>query len=315
MPEPAKKTARGGIAFGWAAAGFSYLVSVLWAIWGSIEAFHEGWWEPALPMRLLQTVMYLTPMLICLVFSLVGIRWPKAGAALYFFFGLLFTIFTFKERWTNLTWETVVSWLPVTGLLLVIAGFYWFATIKHRKLMLWLALGLPLLTAICCGAEGAWRVSGRIDDGIRTERLIEGNGVSLVWAPQGPGWVLHAPDAADWDTATEICAHLSADGLTVMDEPQNIWRLPTVEEAVASMARHGKNSGGVWDAETKQAKYDVKPDKESPLWVPYTEVIYWWTATEIDDGRVYMIVYDGKVWPKRKGRRMGYQGFRAVREP
>ena len=44
--------------------------------------------------------------------------------------------------------------------------------------------------------------------------------------------------------------NLSADGSTIAPAPQAIWRLPTVAEAVRSMARHGQNSAGVWEAES-----------------------------------------------------------------
>jgi len=30
---------------GWTAVGISTLFSTLWAFWGAIEAFHEGWYE------------------------------------------------------------------------------------------------------------------------------------------------------------------------------------------------------------------------------------------------------------------------------
>jgi hypothetical protein len=88
-----------------------------------------------------------------------------------------------------------------------------------------------------------------------------------------------------------------------------------VDEAVRSMARHGENSGGVWDAETAQATYNVKPDKEPPLWHMHTPVIYWWTSTEVDEERVHIIVYDGKVWPRSKSFGPAYLGFRCVKDP
>lgn len=81
------------------------------------------------------------------------------------------------------------------------------------------------------------------------------------------------------------------------------------------MARHGQNSGGVWDAQAATATYQTTPDKESPLWDPYSQVIYWWTATEVDAEHAYIIVYDGKVWPRAKELRPAYLGFRCVREP
>ena len=97
--------------------------------------------------------------------------------------------------------------------------------------------------------------------------------------------------------------------------PQHIWRLPTVDEAVRSMARQGQNSGGVWAAETAKATYETTPDKESPLWDMHSQVIYWWTATEADEGHAYIIVYDGKVWPRAKPFKPDYLGFRCVKQP
>ena len=58
----------------------------------------------------------------------------------------------------------------------------------------------------------------------------------------------------------------------------------------------------------------TKGDKESPLWNTRSKVIYWWTATEVDEERAYMIVYDGKVWPQQKRFAPAYFSFRAVRD-
>jgi hypothetical protein len=102
--------------------------------------------------------------------------------------------------------------------------------------------------------------------------------------------------------------------LTISSNPQHIWRLPTVDEAVRSMARHGQNSGGIWDAEIAQAAYKITPDKESPLWNTLSQVIYWWTATEVDEERAYIIVYDGTVWPRSKHIGPAYLGFRCVKQ-
>ena len=175
-----------------------------------------------------------------------------------------------------------------------------------------MAIGLPLLTLTIFGIEPVLRVSQRIDDGNLQARLVSGNGVNLIWAPDGPGW----PRAGgNWYEAQEVCQHLDEDGLTPASAPQHIWRLPTVDEAVRSMAHHGQNSGGVWDAELAQATYKTTPDKESPLWNIHSQVIYWWTATEIDQDRAHIIVYDGKVWPRAKHFGPAYLGFRCVKQP
>ena len=149
-----------------------------------------------------------------------------------------------------------------------------------------------------------------IDDGYLGVREVGGNGVDLVWAPAGPGW---PGSGTDWNEAGEVCQFLSADGLTLANSPQNFWRLPTVDEAVRSMTRQGENSGGVWDGEEEAAAYEITPDKESPLWNIHSQVIYWWTATEIDEEHAYIIVYDGKVWPRSKEFGPAYLGFRCVK--
>jgi hypothetical protein len=81
------------------------------------------------------------------------------------------------------------------------------------------------------------------------------------------------------------------------------------------MARRGQNSAGVWDAEMAEATYDITPDKESPLWNIHSQVIYWWTDTEVDEEQAYMIVYNGQVWPRSKQFGPDYLGFRCVKQP
>jgi len=142
--------------------------------------------------------------------------------------------------------------------------------------------------------------------------LVPGNGVNLIWAPDGPGW---PRTGSNWDEAQKVCQHLGEDGLILASTPQDIWRLPTVGEAVRSMARHGQNSGGVWDADAAKATYETTPDKESPLWNTHSQVIYWWTATEVDEEKGYIIVYEGKVWPRTKQLSQDYLGFRCIKQP
>ena len=69
------------------------------------------------------------------------------------------------------------------------------------------------------------------------------------------------------------------------------------------------------DTEIAEATYETPPDKESPLWNTHSQVIYWWTATEVDEGQAYIIVYDGKVWSREKQLSLGYLGFRCVKQP
>jgi hypothetical protein len=195
----------------------------------------------------------------------------------------------------------------------------------------------------------------RVDDGYRGVSLIEGNGVTLLWAPAGPGWSRGIgpsreagyllPDAnLSWndiafygvppigfeqkpglegiDATTEdmnitgLCCYLSEDGTTIMDQPQYIWRMPTVDEIVRSLVRHGENARCTWDTEAGYAICYVTPDKETPLWVPDWSPIYYWAADEYDNHEAYYVAYNGSIimhQPKSWGN--SRHGYRFVREP
>jgi hypothetical protein len=272
-------------------------------MWGIIENFHEGWFYDSVLANLgLMFVQYLSPLLIFVGLSLLSIYVPRVGGVIHTALGILLPVFLKRVSFTVVVFITLP--LVLLGLL------YWLGRPLPRKVASALVTGLPLLTLIVCGVGPAVRVGGRVNDGNLQSRLVEGNGVRLVWAADGPGW----PRAgSNWYEATKTCQYLQADGQGLASVPQNIWRLPTVAEAVRSMSRHGANSGGVWDAQKRTATYQTIPDKESPLWNTYSQVIYWWTATEVNGENAYMIVYDGKVSARRKQIHPGYLGFRCVK--
>lgn len=290
---------------GWMAVGISIGITCFWAFWGIIENFHEGWYYPFWPMNVaLMLGQYLSPMLIFMGVTLTAIAWPRFGGILYIILALLAV--WFFQAFSNAATFLII--LPLLGLGLL----YWFGRPQPRRIIALLAAGLPLLTLIIFGAEPVLRVSQRLDDGNRQIHLVQGNGVSLIWAPEGPGW---PREGANWDEAQRACQYLTEDGLTLASSPQQLWRLPTVDEAVRAMARHGQNSGGVWDAVNARATYNTRPDKESPLWNTHSQVIYWWTATAVDEARAYIIAYDGQVWPRTRQFGPAYLGFRCVKQP
>lgn len=288
---------------GWIAVGVSVVITSFWAFWGSIENFHEGWYHESLLSNLgLMFFQYLSPMLIFMGLTLISILWPRFGGGLHGLVALL-AIWFFKAFSNAATFLII---LPLIGL----GALYWYGRPRPRKLAVTFAVGIPMLTLTLSGAPSVIRVSQRVDDGNLNARLVQGNGVTLTWAPDGPGW----PRAgSDWYEAGRICRHLTDDGLTLAPTLQDIWRLPTVEEAVRSMSRHGHNSSGVWNAEGEEATYKITPDKESPLWNVHSQVIYWWTGTERNEEQAYIIVYDGKVWPRSKEFGPAYLGFRCVK--
>jgi len=61
---------------------------------------------------------------------------------------------------------------------------------------------------------------------------------------------------------TNLCLYLSADGTTLMDEPQNIWRMPATDEIIRSLGRHGEHAGCRWQGEFgRLVMCRVLPDK------------------------------------------------------
>jgi len=290
---------------GWLAVGISIAITCFWAFWGIIENFHEGWYNESLLSNVgLMFVQYLSPMLIFMGVTLISIYWPRIGGGLHVIFALLAV--WFFQAISNAATFLIIT--PLIGLGLL----YWFGRPRPRHIAVSLAIGLPILTLIISGIEPVLRVSQRLDDDNLQARLVQGKGVKLLWAPEGSGW---PRTGTDWYEAQQVCQHLADDGLTIAPAPQLIWRLPTVDEAVRSMTRHGQNSGGVLDPELAEATYQTTPDKESPLWNVHSQVIYWWTATEVDEERAYIIVYDGQVWPRAKHFGPAYLGYRCVRQP
>jgi len=232
---------------GWVAVGLSTAITCVWAFWGIIENFHEGWYSESWLSNVgLMFVQYLSPMLIFMAVTLISIYWPRVGGSLHAIFALL--AIWFFQAFSNAATFLII--LPLVGL----GAMYWFGRPHPRKVAVYLIVGLPMLTLILSGLPSALRVSQRINDGNLQARMVSGNGVNLTWAPDGPGW---PREGGDWHEAQQVCQHLSEDGLLLASAPQDIWRLPKVDEAVRSMALHGQNSGGVWDSENAEAIYEI----------------------------------------------------------
>ena len=115
--------------------------------------------------------------------------------------------------------------------------------------------------------------------------------------------------------STGLCRYLSADGLTLMDTPQGIWRMPTVDELVRSLMLHGENAGCVWSGESGRLDCEMQPDKETPLWAPDQYPIYYWAADEDGDDQAYYVGYNGSVHHQNKSWGNPRHGYRCVRAP
>jgi hypothetical protein len=212
-----------------------------------------------------------------------------------------------------------------------------------------LAIGIPALISLGWSIYWLPIVLTRFDDGDRGVRTIAGNGVELVWAPEGPGWNwkqewggyppwddlalfgvpppgfsdkpgfegVHA-SVADM-TSTGLCRYLSADGARLMAEPQRIWRMPTVDEIIRSLPRGGENAGCAPQAPDRSGRRRSKcrpaADKETPLWAPDRPPIYYWAAEEHNAQRAYYVGYNGAVNHQPKNRGNLRHSRRCVKEP
>jgi hypothetical protein len=303
----AGRRTRARIAVGWLAVGLSTFFSALWAFWGSIENFHEGWYYRELWRNVgLAVVQYLPWMFVLMGAALVALwhRWlgvvthlTLAALALWFF------------GWRGSAGAVLIA-APLAGL----AALYGLGEPEPRSWARRTLVAIPLATALVSGAYPGYRVFTRPTAVDLSMHRLTDNGVDLVWAPAGPGWDL---SGFSWFEATRRCDYLADDGASLAETAQHIWRLPTADEAVRSMIYRGHNAGGTWDAATHTARFRMMPDKEAPLWHPYSQVIYWWTADEdvSDAGRAYRVVYNGRVNTVAKRFGAAYIACRCVKTP
>jgi hypothetical protein len=330
---------------GYLAAGLLALATVLWTFWGVGEMYFEGWWG-AWTNRL----PYLTPMAVCWAFALLALTWPRLGGWMILIGGGAFTAWrwTSQARLGDLTLVWMLGWFPISAIFLLI-GILFLMDGCHRRQQRAVGMQIPnkwwhrnlhylvvyipsLLTAIGVTIFFMPVLSSRFDDGYRGERLIEGYGVTLIWAPAGPGWSAGVrpsqkagrllPGAnLSWNelafygvhpvgygekssiqdkNATEVdmkttglCRYLSEDGLSLIAKPQNIWRLPTTDELVRSLVRGGENAGCVWDSRSDHADCRVQPNKDALLWDPDASPIYYYSSEEYDPDSTWYVPYTG----------------------
>jgi hypothetical protein len=286
---------------GWAAVVVSMALSCFWAMWGAIENFHEGWYYREWYRNVgLMLVQYLPWMFLPMGAALAALwRW-WAGLALHLALAAgviaLMGVSSFGARWIALP-------VIVLGLLHVWARP---SPVRWAQYVLVVA---PVLTAVVSGAYPAWRVFTRPSTVDESALRITRPGLDLVWAQAGPGWGY----GASWDDAVRRCRSLTADGSALSPTTVGAWRLPSVEEAARSMTYRGRDAAGRWNARTSTTSFSVQPDKEAPLWNPFSHVIYLWTSTERDAQSAYFIAYNGIANPRRKAFYPAYQGYRCVR--
>jgi hypothetical protein len=343
-------------------------IAAVWTYWGIGEMYHEGWWG-----AWYNRLPYLAIPAACLLLTLAALRWPRVGGWLIILIGGAFTIFFMDLEIVDgrLTIGRDLGGFLVSGPLVLIGILFLVEAARSRRARLpeptstrwWrknlkylVAIGVPVAIGFAFSAVMLPVVLTRVDDGERGQRLIEGNGVTLVWAPEGPGWNWRQPWGGfpSWDRvalygvepvgmeekpgygrrdgervhataevmrATQVCRYLGEDGLTLMDEPQDIWRMPTTEEVVRSLVRHGQNAGCEWGERQeagergRRAQCEIQPDKESPLWASDQPAIYYWTADEYDERYGFFVACNGTVNAALKSGGNPRHSYRCVRDP
>ena len=164
----------------WIAIGLSAIFANFWAYWGINENFHEGWYSVSFWDNILMMFgQYLLVPIGFILLAFISIKWNRIGSicnlilavgAFYFF------------RKTGAGFLLVAS--PLAGL----AILYWFGRLESRRFAYFFVCGLPLLQMVGIGTYHSIRIVNRYNDGNFNTRLIKGNGIELMWAPQGPGW-------------------------------------------------------------------------------------------------------------------------------
>jgi hypothetical protein len=326
--------------------------ALLWTYWGTAEMYHEGWWG-----GWTNRLPYLVPMAVTLLPALLAFHWPIAGGIAIAAVGV-FALFFFDNdvAFIGLAIAMVGIAFLVDGIVkrraepeAETAPVAWWRR-RWRQIAL---LGGAAVVSVGISAFYLPIVLTRVDDGDRGARTIQGNGVALVWAPEGPGWNWQQPwggypswqsialygvppvgleDKAGYGrqeeneevvfasgedmASTNLCRYLNVAGTALLDEPQDIWRLPTTDEIVRSLGRHGANAGCTWQGEYRQqATCNVLPDKESPLWRTDLPVIYYWAADSHSERNGYFVAFNGMVNATHKLGGNPRHGYRCVREP
>jgi hypothetical protein len=337
----------------------------VWTLWGVGEMYYEGWGLP-FPTQL----RYLALPCLLVGFALVTVTWPRSGGLALVILGVAFSVWwitlaasrgALSFRWLLTVLLPLAGSVVVIGVLFLLEGRYRRSLLALGSTLLdrWpqrylrhvFVVGVPLLVAAGVSIYYAPLILNRVDDGERGARIIEGNGVTLIWAPLGPGWNWRQPwggypswdvlalygvppvglqrkseyegrhaTAADMET-TGLCRYLTEDGLSLAPEPQDIWRMPTTREIVRSLVGGGRNAGCHWDGARGAAECAVQPNKDTPLWAPEMEPVYYWSADEHDAGTAWYVPYTGGlrygglIHHQSKGWGNPRHGYRCVREP
>ncbi len=281
---------------------------VLWSFWGIVENFHEGWYEKSLWLNIkIMLIQYLSIPFTLILISVISIYYRKTGAILFILLGIFSLSYILFLGNIQFNIKRAVVWSIVLSPIIFYGIFLIFNEIKRKKIAFYLWVLLPLLLMILIGGKRYTDVKNRFNDKNFGERIVHGNGIILIWAKRGPGF---PTKGTNWYRANYVCSHLSLEGDKILNKKVNYWRLPTREEIVRSLTKNNKNCGGTLI--NGKVFYKKVPDKETPLWDPYSIVIYYWTSERKGD-KAYLVAYNGRILLRSAKNGADYHGYRCVR--
>ncbi|NOZ95238.1 MAG: hypothetical protein GXP47_10935 [Acidobacteria bacterium] len=184
---------------GLAGYGLLVLLTAMAAFWGTAELFHEGWFAPYGKYL----VFYMLPMLLLMGLTLLALASPAAGGALIVGGAVAFTIWRYLRL--RAIQAPIVHSLWIMGLVLALPGILLLLESwrqrrsggaaasgpgspwpRRRQIT---AVALPLAIALAVGIPSLVRVLHRIPLRDHGPVTIHGNGVTLTFAGEGPGWL------------------------------------------------------------------------------------------------------------------------------
>jgi len=172
------------------------VATLLWAYWGAGEVFHEGWYSPYTHI-----IYYFMPYLILLGMSTLCIYLPLAGGILIISGGVLYLIIYVLQS-TRQHFELLPSFWMISAVVIIPGMLFIFDYVlkkKHgyteaKKAIFknkWKLIALvcfSLILIICISTPLLIRNTKRLPLESYDEVTVYGNGITLTFAGDGPGW-------------------------------------------------------------------------------------------------------------------------------
>jgi len=133
------------IIIGWISISISIMLICMWAFWGIIENFHEGWYFDNFFKNIgLMFIQYLSPLIITTVLTLISIKNNKIGALLFITSGIVLSFYVSNS---------IIS-IPF----IILAILYWFSNLSPKKWKYILTIIIPFVVLIIFGIEPIYRL-------------------------------------------------------------------------------------------------------------------------------------------------------------